>query len=131
MTDNKPTDNHDNKGRFTKGNQAQKNAIEARGSKSKKADIKAYCQRNSMRAAKAIMAVVNDPNASPAERIKGAQYIIDRGHGKPETAGNSAAGLFAGATIMVDTGIRREAIDVTPTSGVNGQAKAIEGSTIE
>ena len=114
----------DNRGRFTKGNVAHKASAEVR---KKNKDIKAYCQRNSMRAVKAIMAVVTDPRASPAERIKGAQYIIDRGYGKPETAGTNAQGLFAGATIMVDTGIKREPIDVT-TSSVNGAAaRAITG----
>lgn len=121
--------NQDSKGRFTKGNKAQKASVEARSSRSKKADIKAYCQRNSMRAAKAIMAVVLDDSASPAERIKGAQYIIDRGYGKPETAGNGPSGMFAGATILVDTGIKREplTLDVTPTiSSVNGHDKATD-----
>lgn len=64
---------------------------------------------------------------SMAEVHKANQYILDRAYGKPETAGNNASGLFAGATIMVDTGIRREleppTVDVTPSGSMNGHDK--------
>ena len=105
----------DSKGRLVKGSSGNPSG---KASKAKQ-DIKALCRRNSVRAVRTLVGIMQDVTASTSDRIKAATYILDRGYGRPESEGNGAAGLFAGATIVVDTGIRREPpmVDVTPING--------------
>lgn len=128
MTDQ--TNGKDSKGRFIKGHKANAAGENQHTAKRKRADIKAYCQRNSMRAVKAIMQIVKDSNASAADRLKGAQYIIDRGYGKPETLTPSTGGMFQGAQIVVHTGfqdaLQAPTVDITP----NGHAVDAEQARV-
>ena len=120
----KPRERQSN-GQFQKGIATNPEGNNAVTTKRKRADIKAYCARNSMRAVKAIMEIVNDTKASASVRMQGAQYIIDRAHGKPETLQGTTGGMFQGAKIIVNTGFNdapelpAPTVDMVPVNGVD------------
>ncbi len=110
----------DSSGRFGKGHSGN-----AEGSKRRqKASVVEYCRRHSLRAAKIVMGIAEKTSASDADRTKAANHIIDRAHGRPEAAQSTAQGMFQGATIIVDTGIRRRALEpstIDQTGRADGQ----------
>lgn len=122
-------EHRDNSGRFTKGGKPNPTGHNQHTAKRKKADVAAYCKRNSLEAMRIIMKIARDSTASHSDRLKAANHIVDRALGRPEAAQSNAGGLLQGTTIVVDTGIRRTpleppTLDVTPTtSSVNGHDK--------
>lgn len=98
------------------------------GGKPHRADIKLLCRRGSRNAVRLLRQVVEGKIEAPiGDRIRAAQYILDRVEPRPTAEQGS---LFQGATIVVDTGIRRDlpapTIDVSPTSSMNGHDRGLE-----
>lgn len=90
------------------------------GGKVQRPDIRLLCQRGSKRAVALLrQAVEGKLDCSPSDRLKAAMYILDRVEAKPIADGTG--GMFQGAQIIVDTGIRRgiepPTIDATPANG--------------
>ncbi len=114
----------DSSGRFDKGHSGNVRGSSKQAAKRQKAGVVEYCKRHSLRAAKIVMSIAEKTDASDADRIKAANHIIDRAHGRPEAAQSATQGMFQGATIIVDTGIRRarlEAPVIDQAGRVDGQ----------
>lgn len=106
-----------------KGSRKQSNSVEALIKRGSKASLKLLCR-----------VVEGLEEASIGDRVRAGTYLIDRDLGKPEAAQSAAQGMFAGATIMVDTGIKRtlepptingesHAVDATPASPDKGNGR--------
>ena len=113
---------------FTKGNNANP-AGKNQHTNGKGVDFKALCVKETPNSFRRLKAIAKDGKVAAATRAGVDQYIIDRAHGRPEAAQSTAQGMFQGATIIVDTGIRRRALEspvidetgLPATGGANGQ----------
>ena len=116
---------------FQKGNTLDKAGINQHTPKPKKADLVAWCKRESPAALRRIKAIARDMGNSAATRLNADQYLVDRAHGRPQAAESSAGGMFQGAQIVVNTGFQDAPTlpvpmkDVTP---VNGTTSSVDPS---
>ncbi len=111
---------HDSKGRFVKGHKGSNHHTV----KDKRQAVILYCQGISLEMARIAASIARKTKASDGDRLRAVNAIQDRAHGRPEAAVSTAGGMFQGATIIVDTGIRRRALEgpvIDETGRVDGQ----------
>ena len=99
-----------------------------KGSRSKDNSVDAIIKRGSKAGLKLLCAILEAkpgaPQATTNEKIRAAQYMIDRDLGRVAQQ-DTAMGMFHGATIMVNTGfsdvpaLQPPTVDVTPVNGVD------------
>ncbi len=73
---------------------------------------------------KIALRIARASETSDGDKLRAIGMIAERGYGRPEAAVSNAGGMFQGATILVDTGIRRKALEapvIDETGRVNGQ----------
>ena len=99
---------------FQKGNKLGKAGINQHTPKPKKADLAAWCKRESPAALRRIKAIARDMKNGAATRLNADQYLVDRAHGRPQAAESTTGGMFQGARIVVHTGFQ-DAPLVAPT----------------
>ncbi len=107
---------------FEKGVAANPTGANQHSKPRKKPDIRAWCKRHTFEAYRVVRTIYLDSETSNADKLKAVGMLTDRAEGKPEAAQGAVQGLFAGATIHVDTGIRRT---VEPPT-INGESHAVD-----
>ena len=114
---------------FQKGNKLGKAGINQHTPKPKKADLAAWCKRESPAALRRIKAIARDMKNGAATRLNADQYLVDRAHGRPQAAESTTGGMFQGAQIVVHTGFQDAPRTLTaPTIDmpVNGATSSAE-----
>ncbi len=124
QSDEGMADQQDNKGRFIKGNKANPIGAKAHDTKARKGKVIDWCKRHTLEGMKIALRIARDSEASNGDKLKAIGMIAERGYGRPEAAQSATQGMFQGATIIVDTGIRRRALEpstIDETGRVEGQ----------
>ena len=109
---------------FERGKAANPAGRNQHTAKADKVEFKDLCVAETPLAFKRIRALAKDKQVPPTTRLNADQFIIEHAHGKPEAAQSATQGMFAGATILVDTGIKRTLEPPT----INGESHAVDAS---